>query len=121
MYRNGATGLNRPLSRPRFGGRIRQTVKGVPMKEHEIRFEGGNGLTMKTAIVIKGAQSELEGTYAAYSWLVQKFGDKDLAWKLISHSHGVFSGREIDTYVIELNDGSQKAIFFDCSDSFGKF
>jgi hypothetical protein len=91
------------------------------MKEHEIRFEGGDGNTMKGAIVIRGAQSELEGTYAAYSWLVQRFGDKDAAWKLVSHAHEIFGGREIDTFVIELNNGTQRAVFFDCTDSFGKF
>lgn len=90
------------------------------MKPHEIRFEGGNGNTMATAVVIRGAQSELEGTYAAYAWLVNKYGKKDEGWKLVSHSHEVFAGREIDTFKIQLPNAGERVVFFDTSETFGK-
>ena len=91
------------------------------MQPHEIRFEGGNGDTKERPIVIRGARSELEGTYAAYSWLVNRFGPKDKGWKLVSRSHAVVGAREIDTFVIELPDGTQRSVHFDCTETFGKF
>jgi hypothetical protein len=91
------------------------------MKPHDIRFEGGNGGSMASAIVVRGAESELEGTYAAYAWLVNKYGKKDVGWKLVSHSHEMFNRREIATFKIEFPDGTQRVVFFDCTESFGKF
>ena len=90
------------------------------MKSHDITFEGGNGNTMGSAVIIRGAESELEGTYAAYSWLVNKYGKKDEGWALVSHSHEVFSGREIDTFKIKITNGGERVVFFDTSESFGK-
>jgi len=52
---------------------------------------------------------------------VNRFGPKDKGWKLISHSHGVFGGRDIDTFTIQLADGTQRSVFFDSTESFGKF
>jgi hypothetical protein len=92
-----------------------------PQEPHDIRFEGGRGDTIKTAIVVRGARTDLEGTYAEYAWLVNRFGPKDKGWKLISHSHGVFGGRDIDTFTIQLADGTQRSVFFDSTESFGKF
>ena len=91
------------------------------MTPHDIRFEGGNGNTMATAIVVRGAQSELEGTYAAYAWLVNKYGKKDEGWKLVSHSHTMFNGRDINAFKIQFPDGTERVVFFDCSESFGKY
>ncbi len=91
------------------------------MDSHEIRFEGGSGDTMERAIVVRGARTNLEGTYAEYAWLVNRFGAKDKGWKLISRSHTVVGGCDIDTYQIQLADGTLRSVFFDSTESFGKF
>ena len=34
---------------------------------------------------------------------------------------GNHDGRDIDTFELQLTDGTQQSVFFDCSESFGKF
>ena len=92
-----------------------------PPEPHDIRFEGGSGNTIETAIVVRGSRTALEGTYAEYAWLVNRFGAKDKGWKLISRSHTVVGGCDIDTYRIQLADGTQCTVYFDSTESFGKF
>ncbi|HKD84708.1 MAG TPA: hypothetical protein VKB58_08170 [Terriglobales bacterium] len=85
-----------------------------------IFFEGGSGDTVDSAIIIRGAQADLIGTYAEFAWLAQVYGQKDRDWRLISHSHGVQRGRDIDTFVLRLQDGTSRTVYFDCTESFGK-
>ena len=84
-----------------------------------IYFEGGDGGTITTAVVVRGADSDLAGTYGAFAWLVNKYGEKDKDWKLIAHSHGQHEGRDIDTFEIELQCGARLCVYFDCTESFG--
>jgi hypothetical protein len=83
-------------------------------------FEGGNGDTVETAVIVRGAQFDLLETYAEFAWLTQMYGQKDSDWTLISHSHGVQRQREIDTFVLKLRDGTSRTVYFDCTESFGK-
>lgn len=84
-----------------------------------ISFEGGDGDTIETAVVVRGAGSDLAGTYGEFAWLVNKYGEKDKDWKLISHSHGQHEDRDIDTFEIELKSGTRLCVYFDCTESFG--
>jgi hypothetical protein len=84
-----------------------------------VSFEGGGGDTVESAIVVRGARHDLEGTYAEFAWLAHEYGQKDEHWKLVSRSHGRHGSREIDTFHIELSDGTALTVFFDCTESFG--
>src|SRR5271166_1017019 len=83
-----------------------------------IVFEGGNGDTVENAVIVRGARLDLAGTYAEFAWLAQVYGKKDLDWTLISHSHSVQGGRDIDTFVLRLRDGTSRTVYFDCTESF---
>ncbi len=84
-----------------------------------ISFEGGDGDTIATAVVVRGAGSDLAGTYSEFAWLVDKYGQMDKDWKLLSHSHGQYGDRDIDTFEIELASGARLCVYFDCTESFG--
>jgi len=86
----------------------------------KITFEGGNGDSIDNAVVVKGAQFDLAGTTAEFAWVTKMYGRKDRDWYLLSHSHGRYGDREIDTIVIDIKNSAQQTIFFDISESFGK-
>ena len=86
----------------------------------DIWFGGGNGDTVDNAIIVRGAQFDLVGTYAEFGWLARVHGQKDRDWTLISHSHEVRGGRDIDTFILRLTDGTSRTVYFDCTESFGK-
>jgi len=90
-------------------------------EEDDIRFEGGDGSTTENAIIIRGAHFDLAATYAIFYYMTQRFGQKDVDWKLIYQAHGVFNEKDIDTYAIKLADGVEKTLYFDITESFGKF
>ena len=52
--------------------------------------------------------------------LVQ-FGIMDADWHLRSHSTGVFGGRRIDTAILRLNNRDERTVYFDVTESFGKW
>ena len=81
---------------------------------------GGSGESPESPLVIRGANFDLAGTYAEFAYLTEVYGQKDEQWKLISHSHGRYGDREIDTIEIEFPDGKRQSVFFDISESLGK-
>jgi hypothetical protein len=108
----------------KFFARMKRFLPGAPSGKRDaggnISFEGGDGDTVEKAIVVRGAQFDLVGTYAEFHWLAQVYGQKDRDWTLISHSHEVHGGRDIDIFVLKLTDGTMRTIYFDCTESFGK-
>ena len=50
----------------------------------------------------------------------QNIGPKDQACRLLRHSSGGDDERHIDTFAIELPDGTLRTIFFDVTASFAK-
>lgn len=70
---------------------------------------------------MRGARFDLEGTYAEFAWLFQKYGQMDRDWRPVSHSHGEREGRAIDTFQITFSDGTSVTVFFDCTESFGNW
>ena len=85
-----------------------------------ISFEDGDGDSIATAVVVRGAGSDLAGTYSEFAWLVKKYAEKDKDWKLVSHSHGQHEDRDIDTFEIEFKSGVRRCVYFDCTESFGR-
>jgi len=105
--------------------RIRQVPRGsatsVAAEAPRLTFEGGDGETPDKAIIVRGARFDLEGTAAEFTWLTQNYGWKDQGWNLVSHSHGKLGDRDIDTFEIQLADGTPRTVYFDCTESFGKW
>jgi hypothetical protein len=83
----------------------------------KVRFSGGDGLTLDSAVVIIGAPSEAVGARAEYSYLAAHFpGSKVNRQALLSQN-----GKSYDRLDITTADGTEKTIFFDISGFFGKF
>jgi hypothetical protein len=85
----------------------------------EIRFAGGSGDSQEDAIVIKNAANHQAGVDAEYLYLEEKFGERDIHWKLVMQA--LLKGEKpVDWLMIELTDGTTKSIYFDVSEFFGK-
>jgi hypothetical protein len=85
----------------------------------EIIFTGGSGDSREEAIVIKNAPNHLAGVQAEYLYLQEKFGERDVHWKLFMQAK-LKGEKPVDWLVIRLIDGTTKSIYFDISELFGK-
>jgi hypothetical protein len=84
-----------------------------------IIFAGGSGDSREDAIVIRNAPTHMAGVAAEYLYLQEKFGEREVHYKLISQM--LLKGdKPVDRMTIELADGTHKNIFFDISEFFGK-
>jgi len=84
-----------------------------------IRFAGGSGDSREEAIVIKNAENHRAGVDAEYLYLQERFGERDIHWKLVMQA--LLKGEKpVDWLKIELTDGTTKSIYFDISEFFGK-
>lgn len=86
-----------------------------------IRFEGGNGMTPDTAILILGAKGEIDGVGSEYQFLSIVHGQKGTAWKLQQQALMNHNGHQMDRMDVVLADGKKLVYYFDISDFFGKF
>ena len=86
----------------------------------EFRYEGGDGSTVESAVIVRGAQSDLEGTAATFLWMHRHVGAKNDAWRLVTHATRREGLRAIDTFDVILRDGTPQSIHFDVTESFGK-
>ncbi len=103
--------------------RLRQWFSGRPpnpLANPDVWYEGGDGATPEGAVVVRGAESDIEGTAATFAWMFDRFGPKDEGWQLRTHSSGRFGARHIDTFDVALRDGSRQCIYFDVTESFGR-
>lgn len=85
-----------------------------------IAFEGGEGESPETAVIIKGAQNIIVGTAAEYYYLETKYGRQNVKWKLLSQNLLHKQGRHFDLLRLRFVDGSPKEVYFDITEFFGK-
>ena len=85
-----------------------------------IVFEGGGGESPAAAVVIKGAKDIVVGIAAEYYYLEKKYGRQNVSWKLISQNLLHQQNKHFDLLIIQLGDGSQKEVYFDITEFFGK-
>jgi hypothetical protein len=84
-----------------------------------IIFAGGSGDSREDAMVIQNAENHRAGVDAEYLYLQQRFGEKDVHWRLVFQV--LLKGdKPVDWLKIELTDGTMKDIYFDVSEFFGK-
>lgn len=95
--------------------------KTAPESQQQITYGGGPGDSLKNAIVIKGAATSTAGIAAEYRYLEEKWGRRNVDWRLLRQSLLRKDGRSYDFMQIKLQDGSQKEVYFDITDFFGKF
>jgi hypothetical protein len=86
-----------------------------------IRFVGGDGSSTDEAILIRGAQGEMDGTGSEYRYLAMVYGPQNSAWTLSRQSLMSKNGKHYDAMAITLADGTSKTVYFDISEYFGKF
>ena len=84
-------------------------------KGKKIRFEGGDGLSLDTAVVILGARDGLSGIGAEKQWLRSNHPD----WKIEMQALLDKGGRYYDRFNCRAPDGTAAEIFFDITDFFG--
>ncbi len=105
-----------------FKGKLRETPV-ISCAEPGGIFSGGDGLSMKNAIVIH-AKSEFLGIDAEYAYLYKKHGERDTDWELERQSllqKGIlprpllFRIRYYDEMSIKTKDGERITYYFDIS------
>jgi len=89
-------------------------------KRLSITFEGGPGNTIERAVIIRGAPDEALGVEAEYAYLAQKFGRPGIDWELVGQGLLEPGHRKYDEMHIKLADGTQRTIYFDITEFFGK-
>jgi hypothetical protein len=85
-----------------------------------IVFQGGGGESPAAAVIIKGAKDIVVGIAAEYYYLERKYGRQNVNWKLISQNLLHKQDKHLDLLIIQLADGSQKEVYFDITEFFGK-
>jgi hypothetical protein len=97
-----------------FLDRLKEKMHGSP-------FTGGAGDTPETAIIIRGMPNHTRGVQAEYLYLTRRFGRRGTDWELTKQALLQVGGRSYDEMRIKLSDGTQKTIFFDITEFFGKW
>ena len=85
-----------------------------------IHFEGGDGATKKTAIIILGAKGERDGVDSEYQYLDLLYGPRPDGWTMIQQSLLGDMDQNYDALEIE-RDGKRQTVYFDITAYFGKF
>lgn len=104
----------KPPAPPAPTGPARPT--GVPGTS--IRFTGGDGSTMEQAIIIEGAQGEIDGVRSEYQYLELLLGPRR-TWTRTKQSLLHQNGRAYDLLEVD-HQGVSKRFYFDITAYFGK-
>jgi hypothetical protein len=92
------------------------------IEEGRIQYVGGNGLSLKTAIIIQGVHNEDDGIAAEYVYLMQKHGIRNTDWKLIMQSTPTENGKVFDALQIEdIKNNNKIEYYFDITNFYGKY
>ena len=89
-------------------------------KRRGITFEGGPGDRIERAVIIRGVPNSALGVEAEYRYLARKFGRPGIDWELVGQGLLEPGHRKYDEMHIKLADGTQRTIYFDITEFFGK-
>ena len=102
--------------------RLQYQITGDKIEKGEIRFEGGDGLSIESAIIINGAKNEGEGITAEYVYIGKKHGERDIDWKPFMQSFLGKNGNHYDKIQIEdIKNNIKISYYFDITAFFGKY
>ena len=82
----------------------------------EISFQGGNGTSITTAVVILGAAGSPDGVAAEYQWIAANRPGAQVLGQALAQN----GDRLYDVLTIRTGDKVEE-VFFDITDFFGKF
>lgn len=80
-----------------------------------VRYEGGDGSSADSAIIIRGAGDSMVGISAEYAWLEREYPGATMRAQSLRHE----GDRMYDVLEIVTEDGANREIWFDISDFFG--
>ncbi len=89
----------------------------LPKKIGNVSFEGGNGATIETAIIITGAKNTQEGIEAEAKWVKKVHR----TWVKKEQALLMANGKHYDKIQYSTPAGETKSLYFDISSFFGKF
>ena len=81
-----------------------------------IQYKGGNGSSKGQAIIILGAESELEGVDAEFEFIQRLYSD----FELDSQTFLGEENKKYDILTVKLSDGTKIDVWFDISDFYGR-
>ena len=82
-----------------------------------VMFQGGNGSSLKDAIIILGAPSESAGVDAEHMYLSRHFPGSAVVQQALLHQ----AGKVFDRLEIRTAANASTVVYFDITDFFGKF
>jgi hypothetical protein len=86
-----------------------------------VSFVGGQGDSLESAIIIKGAPNTRTGIAAETLYLEKKYGQRDIRWKKFDQALLHKDGRHFDSIdVILIKEKRTMTIYFDITDFYGK-
>jgi hypothetical protein len=85
-----------------------------------VTYAGGNGETIENAIVIVNAASPDEGVRAEYEYIMRHYGKPQVDWQMRGQALMHHEGKPYDQMNFVLNDGTEKTLYFDISEFFGR-
>ncbi len=94
----------------------------TPPNLTNIAYEGGEGFSFETAIVIKNAKTTKDGIAAEYAYIEKKHGQKFEEWNPIGQSLNVQNGKRYDVIAIQIiSENTTVKYYFDITEFFGKY
>ena len=81
-----------------------------------IQYKGGNGSSKQEAVIILGAESELEGVDAEYEYIESLCEH----FELDSQTFLEKGNEKYDILTVKLPGGTKKDIYFDITDFYGR-
>jgi predicted GNAT superfamily acetyltransferase len=99
-----------------------QKVPDTTTDDRGVRFTGGDGSSMEKAIIISGANNEIEAVPAEIAYISRRLGERDKSWKMTMQNNFRENGRIYVEYQIEdLEKGTKAAYFFDNTSLYSAF
>lgn len=90
-------------------------VKPASLANPRIRYAGGDGSSLASAVVIKGASGEFDGVQSEYVWLAQHLP----GWRTVSQAVLEDGGRMYDRMTMQKS-GTTRQVYFDITGFYGR-
>jgi hypothetical protein len=88
----------------------------------KVTYDGGDGKTLETSVIIKNAGNTRNGIAAEYEYIAKKHGLKFTNWKPIGQMSQSKDGKTFDIINIVTLPGNEKiTYYFDITDFYRKF
>lgn len=81
-----------------------------------VKYEGGDGLSCETRVLVRGAANDQDGVAAEYEWLRRKYPGYTAKGQTLMEC----DKHPTDQLAITTAEGRELTIHFDISDFFGK-